>query len=124
LYAGGVSIGLLKPYFIDVERESTRERLRVKFTDTLPSGDRYFIKGASGFTVGWNELKVVPGLHAKTALRFDYGKFNETVSALEAGINAEFYAKQIQEMGIGSVYKYERQFFFNAYVAIEFGRRK
>lgn len=124
LYAGGLSIGLVKPYFIDVEKESNRERLRVKFTDTLSSRDRYFIKGASGFTVGWNELKVVPGLHAKTALRFDYGRFNEMVTAIEAGVNAEYYTKNILQMGIGSVYKSEKQFFFNAYVAIEFGRRK
>lgn len=124
IYAGGLSIGLVKPYFIDVEKESNRERLRVKFTDTLPSPDRYFIKGASGFTVGWNEVKIVPGLHAKTALRFDYGRFNEMVTAIEAGVNAEYYTKNIVQMGIGSVYRYERRFFFNAYVAFEFGRRK
>lgn len=124
IYGGGLSLGLLKPYFVDVERESTRERLRVKFTDTLPQGDRYFIKGASGFTVGWGEVKVVPGLHAKTALRFDYGRFNEVITAVEAGVNAEYYTSKILQMGIGNAYKQEQQFFFNAYVAIEFGRRK
>ncbi len=85
IYAGGLSLGLVKPYYVDVERESNQERLRIKFTDTLPQGDRYFIKGASGFTVGWSEVKLVPGIHAKAALRFDYGRFNETVTALEAG---------------------------------------
>jgi len=124
IYMGGLSLGLVKPYFVDVERESNRERLRVKFTDTVPQGDRYFIKGASGFTVGWGELKFVPGLHAKTALRFDYGRFNELVTAIEAGVNAEYYTSSILQMGIGNVYKKEQQFFFNAYVAIEFGRRK
>lgn len=124
LYSGGLTLGLLKPYFVDVERESNRERLRVKFTDTLPAGDRYFIKGASGFTVGWNELKLSPGVHAKTALRFDYGRFNEMVTAIEAGINAEYYTSKILQMGLGNSFKIEKQFFFNAYVALEFGRRK
>lgn len=124
IYAGGVSVGLVKPYFVDVEKESNRERLRIKFTDTLPRGDRYFIKGASGFTVGWNELKFVPGLHAKTALRFDYGRFNEMVTAIEAGVNAEYYTSKVLQMGIGKTFKKEQQFFFNAYVAFEFGRRK
>jgi hypothetical protein len=109
---------------VDVQRQSTRERLRVKFTDTLPQGDTYTIIGNSGFTVGWDELKLSPGLHAKTALRFDYGRFNEMVSAIEAGINAEFYASKIKQMGLGTQFKSERQFFFNAYVALEFGRRK
>jgi hypothetical protein len=124
LYAGGLSLGLIKPYYVDVQRQSTRERLRVKFTDTLPQGDTYTIIGNSGFTVGWDELKLSPGLHAKTALRFDYGRFNEMVSAIEAGINAEFYASKIKQMGLGTQFKSERQFFFNAYVALEFGRRK
>lgn len=124
IYAGGLSLGLIKPYYVDVQRQSTRERLRVKFTDTLPQGDTYTIIGNSGFTVGWNELKLSPGLHAKTALRFDYGRFNEMVSAIEAGVNAEFYASKVKQMGLGTQYKSERQFFFNAYVALEFGRRK
>lgn len=124
IYAGGLSLGLMKPYFVDVERESNRERLRIKFTDTVPSGDRYFIKGASGFTVGWDELKLSPGVHAKTALRFDYGRFNEMVTAIEAGVNAEYYASKILQMGIGNDFKIERQFFFNAYVTLEFGKRK
>ncbi len=124
LYAGGLSLGMLKPYYIDVERESNRARLRVKFTDTLPQGDRYFIKGASGFTVGWNELKFVPGAHAKAALRFDYGRFNEMVTAIEAGINAEYYTSPVLQMAVGKSVRQERQFFFNAYIAVLFGRRK
>lgn len=124
LYAGGVSLGLIKPYYVDVERVSNRERLRVKFSDTLPQGDTYYIKGASGFTVGWGELKLSPGLHAKTALRFDYGRFNESVAAVEAGINAEYYTTKVLQMALGTQYRLERSFFFNAYVAIEFGRRR
>ncbi|MEO6915785.1 MAG: hypothetical protein ABI151_09190 [Chitinophagaceae bacterium] len=124
LYAGGLSLGLLKPYYVDVEKENTRERLRVKFSDTLPQGSNYLIKGASGFTVGWAEVKVAPGLHAKTALRFDYGRFNESVAAVEAGVNAEYYTPAVLQMAIGTQYRVERNFFFNAYIAIEFGKRK
>jgi hypothetical protein len=124
LYAGGVSLGLLKPYYVDVEKENTRERLRVKFSDTLPQGSTYYIKGASGFTVGWGEVKFAPGLHAKTAMRFDYGKFNESVAAVEAGINAEYYTPKVLQMALGTQYRVERAFFFNAYIAVEFGRRK
>ena len=124
LYAGGVSLGLLKPYYVDVEKENTRERLRVKFSDTLPQGNTYYIKGASGFTVGWGEVKFAPGLHAKTAMRFDYGKFNESVAAVEAGINAEYYTPKVLQMALGTQYRVERAFFFNAYIAVEFGRRK
>src|SRR5206468_9368302 len=79
IYAGGVSVGLAKPYYVDLQDANSNTRLRYKFVDTFPPNGS--IIGASGFTVGWGEVKVRPGLHAKTALRFDYGRFNETVTA-------------------------------------------
>lgn len=119
IYAGGISIGMAKPYLVDVENTATREQLRKKFTDSA-DGNTYALIGASGFTHGWNEVKIKPGLHAKTALRFDYGRFNETVSAIEAGINAELYFGKIEQL----IYVKPKSFFFNAYVTILFGRRK
>lgn len=119
IYAGGVSVGLAKPYLIDVENETTHEQSRKKFTDSA-DGNTYQLIGASGFTHGWNEVKVKPGLHAKVAMRFDYGRFNETVSAIEAGLNAEFYFSKIEQL----IYNKPKNFFFNAYVTILFGRRK
>ncbi len=124
LYVGGLSLGLEKPYYVDAERISDQARVRVKYSDPTFSEAAYNVQGASGVTVGWSELKVVPGIHAKTALRFDYARFNETVTALEAGVNAEYYSSKILQMAIGSQNIKEARFFFNAYVAIEFGRRR
>ena len=124
LYAGGLSLGLEKPYYVDAERLSDQSRLRIKYSDTSFSESRYLVQGSSGVTVGWGELKVVPGLHAKTALRFDYARFNETITAVEAGLNAEYYSSKILQMAVGRDHIKEARFFFNAYVAIEFGKRK
>ena len=124
LYAGGLSIGLEKPYYVDAQRLSDQSRVRVKYSDTSFSEARYQVQGASGVTVGWGELKFVPGVHAKTALRFDYARFNETITAIEAGVNAEYYSSKILQMAVGKQHIKEARFFFNAYVAIEFGRRK
>ncbi len=119
LYAGGLSIGMLKPYYVDVENVNTGERSRKKFTDTA-DGNSYAIIGASGFTYGWKELKIKPGAHAKAAMRFDYGRFNEMVTAIEAGMNVEYYFNEIEQVVLNK----PKHFFFNAYIAIEFGRRK
>lgn len=119
LWVGGVSLGLLKPYYVDAIDVATEERSRKKFTD-IPDLDSYYYLGASGFTVGWGELKINPGAHAKTALRFDYGRFNEVVSAIEAGVNIEYYSKPVLQM----VNNKEKNLFFNAYVSIQFGKRK
>jgi hypothetical protein len=65
-------------------------------------------------------MKIKPGGFAKAALRFDYGRYNEMVSAIEIGLSADFYASKIPIM-IGSK---DRQLFFQGYVAVVFGRRK
>ena len=119
LWAGGVTLGLLKPYYVDVQDVNTQQRARVKFED-VDDFSKYAYLGASGFTVGWGELKLDPGVHAKAALRFDYGRFNEVVSAIEAGVNLEYYTKGVLQM----VQNDEKHLFFNAYVSILFGKRK
>lgn len=119
LWVGGLSIGLLKPYYVDAVDIVTEERSRKKFTD-IEDLSQYYYLGASGFTVGWGELKIDPGAHLKTALRFDYGRFNEVVSAIEAGVNIEYYSKGVLQM----VNNKEKNLFFNAYVTVLFGKRK
>jgi len=117
VYSGGLSAGLVKPYFVDVE-DNFGQRVRKTYPTIIDSN--YLEQGASGFTVGWNELKVRPGAFAKAAMRFDYGRFNETVTAIEVGLNAEFYSSKIPQMAFNK----ERQFFFNAYISLLLGRRK
>ena len=78
------------------------------------------IIGGAGFTKGFSEMTVVPGVHARVALRFDYGHFNELLSAIETGVNAAFYTKDINMM----YNEPAKKFFFNAYVAVVFGKRK
>jgi hypothetical protein len=65
-------------------------------------------------------MEVVPGAYVKTGLRFDYGKYNEMISALEVGITGEFYSKKVPQM----IYIEQKQFFLSAYVTLMFGRRK
>jgi hypothetical protein len=117
IYGGGVSVGLLKPYLVDVQ-DNFQQRIRSKYPEIIDS--QYFELGAAGFTTGWDEVKIRPGIFARTALRFDYGRLNETVTAIEVGLNAEFYAQKIAQM----LYNKERQFFFSAYVSVLLGRRK
>jgi hypothetical protein len=122
IYAGGLSLGLLKPYYVDVQDPPNSGIVRqVKYSQTdsalFMSQD---ILGASGFTKGWGEMKFAPGVHAKTALRFDWGRFNNAISAVEVGVNVEFYAKKVEQM----VGVEPNQFFLNGYLAVLFGSRK
>jgi hypothetical protein len=122
IYAGGLSLGLLKPYYVDVQDPPNSGIVRqVKYSQAdsalFMSQD---ILGASGFTKGWGEMKFAPGVHAKTGLRFDWGRFNNAISAVEVGVNVEFYAKKVEQM----VGVEPNQFFLNGYLAVVFGSRK
>jgi hypothetical protein len=89
------------------------------FNDTLFL-DPIAINGSSGFFKGFGEMKLKPGLFIKGALRFDYGRYNEVITAIEAGFNAEFYFSDINVM----VNNEAKTLFANVFVALEFGRRK
>ena len=121
VYAGGLSLGILRPYYVQVG-DSTGEIQNIKYTqaDSAQFLSPGAIYGGTGLGTGWGELKLQPGVHAKLALRFDYGKYNEVLSAIEVGVNAEWYTKQVPIMVVAP----NHQFFLNSYVSIEFGKRK
>jgi hypothetical protein len=120
VYNGGISLGLLRPYYINAN-DSTGQNRTIKYT---PEDSEIFlgptITGAAGFGKGWDEIKVKPGVFAKGAMRFDYGRFNESVSALEIGVSVEYYFSKIPIM----LFQKDKNLFLQAYVAILFGRRK
>ena len=127
-FGGGISLGLLRPYFIDVydttKTPLQRKSIRYESADSnlFADNSQLFNLQATGpsFGKGWGNLKVTPGAYAKAALRFDYGKYNEIVSAIEVGMTAEYYAKKIPQL----VYADPKSLFVNLYVSIMFGKRK
>ncbi|MCZ2222408.1 MAG: hypothetical protein LC122_02090 [Chitinophagales bacterium] len=120
-YGGGFALALMKPYLLDVSDPLTGQTKTIKYTDDKDLFlDQTRIIGSAGLLKGFGFTKFIPGFHLRTALRFDYGRYNELVSAIEAGVNAEYYTKEIEQMALNKTHK----FFFNAYVAIVFGGRK
>ncbi len=116
---GGLSLGLAKPYFYDVVGAFDRSK-RGRVTWDSPDTTTYDVTGASGFSYGWKEVKIKPGAFLRSGLRFDYGRFNETVSAVEVGLCAEYYGSKIPQLFAIK----QKQFFFSAFVALLFGKRK
>ena len=116
---GGVLLGLLRPYKVDVDKLGERVFVGYESADS-----NYFLNGpyygGPGFGTGWKNLSVTPGLYLKPAIRFDYGKYNEMVNAIEIGLIGEFYSKKIPQM----IYIQQKQMFLSAYIAVVFGRRK
>ncbi|MDP4263131.1 MAG: hypothetical protein Q8941_11445 [Bacteroidota bacterium] len=121
VYNGGLSLGLLRPYYVAVDDPVTGENKTIKYStadSALFLGPS--ITGGGGFGKGWNEIKVKPGIFGKVAMRFDYGRFNESVSALEIGMSADYYFSKIPIM----LLQKDKHLFVQAYLAILFGKRK
>lgn len=119
IYGGGLTAGMLKPYYLQVGING--QEVAIKYADNpVVFTDPSAILGSSGPFKGWGDVKFVPGAHARAAVRFDYGRFNDILSALEIGVNAEYYTKDMPIM-VGAA---EKKFFFNANIALVFGKRK
>ena len=117
IYGGGLIFGLAKPYFVDVQDQANQTLRR---TYPLIIDSNYFEIKAAGIGAGWSESKMKLGAQAKTAMRFDYGRLNDVVTAIEVGLQAEYYGRKVPQMA----YNKEKQFFFSAYVTLLLGKRK
>ena len=120
IYGGGFSMGLLKPYYVTVYDPNTNNTFDVKYQGPGDSLFLYYPISSAGVGKGVSETKIVPGVVARLGLRFDYGRYNELLSAIEIGISAEYYSQSMPIM----VDAPEKKFFYNSYIAIEFGGRK
>lgn len=118
-WGGGISLGLLRPYYVQVERGNGLEYIKYDGPDSTDFISVPIYAGPS-LNKGWSDVKLTPGVYAKAALRFDYGIFDEVITALEVGVSADYYTKKIPQM----VFNEQKQFFYNAYFSLLFGKRK
>lgn len=123
VYLAGVSVGLEKPYYIEayVDNNGIYELKSIKYTDTTKE-DFLFqpnVVGSSGFGKGLGETKIVPGVHFKTALHFDFAPSKKNKLAVETGLNVEIYTRGIELMAAQSA----TPVFVNVYASFQIGKR-
>lgn len=122
IYGGGLTLGMLKPYYLEVFSRVGFGTEEIKYSDD--NIGRYLdadsIVGSAGFGKGFGEMKYVPGFFARGAVRFDYGRFNDIVSALEIGLTTEYYTQKMPIMLLNK----EKNFFVTGYISLIFGSRK
>lgn len=128
LYQGGLSLGLLRPYYINIQEGGQEKSIKYDPSDSARKFLNGPISGSSGLGKGWNELEYVPGAFLKTALRFDFGRYNELIQALQVGVSVDAYSKKIEIMAPqdarGSAAVEPKRLFFQGHIAFVFGRRK
>lgn len=119
-YMGGISLGLQRPYFLEVNDGTGNREIKYSVEDSAAFLDPSVIQGSGGLGKGWSEMTLKPGVYAKGAIRFDWGHYNELVSGIEIGLSVEAYSKKIPIM----LFDKQRQVFFQGHIALVFGRRK
>jgi len=92
----------------------------IKYEDDSDKFLNGAIEQSAGLGKGWGEIKLKPGGFAKIGLRFDYGRYNQTVSAIEIGMSVEAYGSKVPIMANNK----EEQIFFQGHIALMFGRRR
>jgi hypothetical protein len=118
-YSGGGTLGFLKPIYYDVISFSGSGEITSSEAQKFnPSIHQSNINGRSSFFMGFDELKVLPGLTAKTGLSFEYSERDEIIHALEAGVNITAYPKRIPIMATED----NSFFFLTLTVGYRFGR--
>lgn len=123
-YMGGLSLGLEKPYYLDAYVPSGgggAELQTIKYSDT--TSDQFLnqagIAGSSGFGKGIGETKIVPGVHGKAGLHFDFAATKKSKLAIETGVAVEIYMRGIELMASSKA----KPYFVNAYASFQFGKR-
>jgi hypothetical protein len=117
IVAGGPSIGVLKPYYIQVAygRGSFRDEVFDPNKHTYSN-----IVGSGGFFEGLGQSQIVPGVNLKAALNFELDAFRQSNISLEIGFLAEAYSKPINIMAITE----NRNLFTSGYITLFFGGKK
>jgi hypothetical protein len=124
LASGGLSLGLLKPIYLQVLR-FTEEGSSARIVTERFDGTTQFsnINGEANFFVGINEIKLRPGIYLKGGFEFDYQLMDNKITSLEAGLIYDYYFTEIPIF-------YEEQEdinwsgFFQLYLAVNFGSKK
>lgn len=116
---GGLALAFLKPYYFSAVG-GDKFALDPEAEDLINVLARTDFSKGWGYRDGWSELKVVPGIYARTGLKLDYADRRQRLAGLEVGVGAEFYTSRIHQMALQG----PQNFFVNAFVGFELGWKR
>lgn len=123
-YEGGATLGILKPYYLELRAGDGRLTYPTRYTDETAARflDLTQIHGASPWIKGFGHLSALPGLHARFAVHFDWGAFDEYLKSFEGGIMVDAFARKAPIMV--ELPNVENNFLFlNLFLNLQFGKR-
>ena len=130
LYYGGVSLGFLKPVYLEILREDNSNPPGIKIVTEKYDPQKHTtgnIYGKAPYTKGLFETRMLPGIYGKFGLSFEYGALDDKIRAIETGVTIDLYYKKAPIMAKidNNVddYNPNKQFFFSFYINILYGNK-
>lgn len=126
-YEFGPSLGLLKPYYLELTATSDffgNYTVSEKYSEETANRflNKALITSSAGIGKGMGELTPIPGIHAQFAFHFDWGAFDEVVKALEAGLILDVFPRTVPIL-VDLENVENTPVFLNVYVNLQFGKR-
>lgn len=135
LVSVGPSLGLLMPYYITYDRTVALNGGLPNLSSDDIVDERYSpVKHSSADAIldhgplfaGIGQTQVVPGVHLRGGLSFEYGRYRDAVTGLEAGFLVEAFTKRMLILSPSTLSDSDplnRQFFPSVYLTLYFGHR-
>ncbi|MBI5010022.1 MAG: hypothetical protein HZB98_10330, partial [Bacteroidia bacterium] len=117
-YSGGPVLAVYKPIYYKVIYPVSLTEYFIKeekFNTNIAIPQD--IWGRASFTKGFSEIKVLPGLYAKSGFSFEYSKEDKVLHAVEVGATLSAYLKEIPIMASDD----NKAIFFSLFVSYRFG---
>jgi len=117
-YTGGPVLAVYKPIYYKVIYPVSLSEFFIKeekFNTNIAIPQD--IWGRASFTKGMNEIKVMPGLYAKSGFSFEYSKEDKVLHAVEVGATLSAFLKEIPIMASTD----NKSIFFSLFVSYRFG---
>ena len=126
ILAAGPSLGIIKPYYLEVTSGNVARTIPASQVNTSPTNE--VVTGAGGFFQGLDKSTLTVGLHVKAALSFELSTFRTNTTGIEIGFLAEAFPNKVviipsqgpntnREDG-------NRSIFTSAYLTLFFGSKK
>jgi hypothetical protein len=120
-YAGGPTIGLVKPYYINYITQTTSAGTVTKTVAYNPQiHSLTLIDGDAGIFYGMNTAKLNLGAHFRSALNFEYGPGPYLRIGIETGVTMEAYSKKNILLVNNEARRFYSAFFMHFYYGVSF----
>ncbi|MVN76289.1 hypothetical protein GO988_08125 [Hymenobacter sp. HMF4947] len=133
LLSVGPSLALLMPYYISYDQTAAqnnafgpRDVIVDEAYDPVRHAQETFIYDRAPIFSGIGQTKVVPGVHLRGGLSFEYGRYRDAVAGAEVGFLIEGYSKRLLILNPPAPAEpnaLNKQFFPSVYLTLYLGHR-